>query len=596
MTRVIVIGGGVGGLTAAHELAERGFEVHVYEARGAWGGKARSQPVPNTGTEGRRDLPGEHGFRFYPRFYRHVIDTMSRIRLTSGETVADQLRQTPEAAIATINRGTVGRFRRDGLRRASDVIDSLTSLFRDMGFDGPDLALFAMQIFRFLSSSDERRLGQYERLSWWEYLGGPGYSERCQQQLTEIPRMLVAMDSTRGNACTNGVISMQLLLDMALYTEATDRTMGGPTTLMWIEPWIRLLRSFDVRLHAGDACVGLEVEAGRISHARFASGTTVGEPGDQFVLAVPIEVAQRLMTDELCALDPQCARLRAVQVEKLVSWMVGMQFYLYEDVPVARGHLLFPDAPWAITAISQPQFWREALGPFSRAFGGGDVSGLMSVDISEWNKPGTFVKKAAIECTPEEVKQEVWEHLKAGLNGPGRDEQVLTDRMLHSWHLDDDLDYSSGVPAKNTSGLLIHPAGSWASRPEAASTIPNLAFAADYVRTHTDLASMETANEAARRATNAILERERSSAPRAGVWPLEEPPIFAPWRRLDAELYRAGQPHIFEVVGIREAFQAAELFRRFSAFARLPQLDMLIGQFKLASAFGNVLTRFFIGR
>lgn len=596
MTRVIVIGGGVAGLTAAHELAERGFEVHVYEARAAWGGKARSQLIPNTGTGGRRDLPGEHGFRFYPRFYKHVIDTMSRIRVASGETVAEQLRQTPEAAIATIKRGTVGRFRRDGLRRTSDIIDSLTSLFRDMGFDGPDLALFGMQIFRFLSSSDERRLGQYEGISWWEYLGGPGYSARCQQQLTEIPRMLVAMDSTRGNACTNGVISMQLLLDLALYTESTDRTMGGPTTLMWIDPWIELLESLGVRLHGGETCVGLEVESGRIARARFASGAIAGEPGDQFVLAVPIEVARRLMTDELCALDPQCVRLRDVEVGSVVSWMAGMQFYLYEDVPVARGHLLFPDAPWAITAISQPQFWRDALGPFSRAFGGGDVSGLISVDISEWNTLGTFVRKKAIECTPEEVQHEVWEHLKAGLNGPGRDQQLLSDRMLHSWHLDDDLDYSSGLPPKNTSGLLIHPAGSWANRPEAASRIPNLTFAADYVRTHTDLASMEGACEAARRATNAILDRERSVAARAGVWPLEEPPIFAPWRRLDAELYRAGRPHIFEVVGIKEAFQAADLFRRFSAFAGFGQLDMLIGQFKLASAFGSALTRFFVGR
>ena len=78
MAKVIVIGGGIGGLTAAHELAERGFEVHVFERLAAWGGKARSQPVPETGTGGRRDLPGEHGFRFYPRFYRHVVDTMAR--------------------------------------------------------------------------------------------------------------------------------------------------------------------------------------------------------------------------------------------------------------------------------------------------------------------------------------------------------------------------------------------------------------------------------------------------------------------------------------------------------------------------------------
>ena len=50
MPSVIVIGGGVAGLTAAHELVERGFTVNVYETRPDWGGKARSQPVPGSAT------------------------------------------------------------------------------------------------------------------------------------------------------------------------------------------------------------------------------------------------------------------------------------------------------------------------------------------------------------------------------------------------------------------------------------------------------------------------------------------------------------------------------------------------------------------
>src|ERR687891_1064650 len=77
--RVAILGGGVAGLTAAHELAERGFEVVVLEARDIPGGKARSLPVPGSGTGGRADLPAEHGFRFFPGFYRHRPDTMARI-------------------------------------------------------------------------------------------------------------------------------------------------------------------------------------------------------------------------------------------------------------------------------------------------------------------------------------------------------------------------------------------------------------------------------------------------------------------------------------------------------------------------------------
>src|SRR5205085_2138500 len=76
--RVAVLGGGMAGLAAAHELIERGFTVTVYEPT-ALGGKARSIPVPGTATGGRRDLPGEHGFRFFPGFYHHVPDSMRRI-------------------------------------------------------------------------------------------------------------------------------------------------------------------------------------------------------------------------------------------------------------------------------------------------------------------------------------------------------------------------------------------------------------------------------------------------------------------------------------------------------------------------------------
>ncbi len=70
-----MLGGGVAGLTAAHERAERGFRVIVVEPK-ALGGKARSIPVPGSGSGGRGDLPGEQGFRFFPGFYKNIPDTM----------------------------------------------------------------------------------------------------------------------------------------------------------------------------------------------------------------------------------------------------------------------------------------------------------------------------------------------------------------------------------------------------------------------------------------------------------------------------------------------------------------------------------------
>jgi uncharacterized protein with NAD-binding domain and iron-sulfur cluster len=91
LARVVVLGGGVAGLTVAHELAERGFSVDVIEKRDVPGGKARSTEVPRSATGDRQLLPGEHGFRFFPGFYRHLPDTFARIPDGAGKTVLDHL-------------------------------------------------------------------------------------------------------------------------------------------------------------------------------------------------------------------------------------------------------------------------------------------------------------------------------------------------------------------------------------------------------------------------------------------------------------------------------------------------------------------------
>ena len=64
---VVVLGGGIGGLTAAHEMAERGFEVRVFESKPFFGGKARSIPVPNSAVDGRKLLPGGVRSRLFAR-------------------------------------------------------------------------------------------------------------------------------------------------------------------------------------------------------------------------------------------------------------------------------------------------------------------------------------------------------------------------------------------------------------------------------------------------------------------------------------------------------------------------------------------------
>src|SRR5450631_2958149 len=110
--RVAIVGGGVAGLTAAHELIERGFTVDVYERRRIFGGKASSRRVPSSGPAAASavGLPGEHGFRFFPGWYQHLFATMKdipyqdRTTLYQGATVADNLVQVRTNRLAWLGR------------------------------------------------------------------------------------------------------------------------------------------------------------------------------------------------------------------------------------------------------------------------------------------------------------------------------------------------------------------------------------------------------------------------------------------------------------------------------------------------------------
>jgi uncharacterized protein with NAD-binding domain and iron-sulfur cluster len=221
----------------------------------------------------------------------------------------------------------------------------------------------------------------------------------------------------------------------------------------------------------------------------------------------------------------RAAEPRLEGLDRLVTrWMNGVLFYLDRDVPLVNGHAIYIDSEWSLTSISQKQFW-PAVDLARR--GDGRTRGILSIDVSEWQRPGRRTGKVAQLCSREEIFDEVWgqleDHLDDALDGV-----TVVDRFL-----DPSIVFPNPTGAANLEPLLVNTPGSWADRPDAATRIPNLFLASDYVRTHTDLATMEAANEAARRAVNAILDATRSPARRCDVWRPSEPRAFAAARALD---------------------------------------------------------------
>lgn len=547
--RVAVFGGGMAGLTAAHELAERGFEVTVYEPT-ALGGKARSITSPGTGAGGRGDLPGEHGFRFFPGFYQHIPDTMHRIPFAGNANgVFDNLVAAGGFRLAMPGNEDLAMPAPGSPSTRWEMYDletlrnSLTAMFA-VGTSIPphELAVFVEKLVLFLTSSLERRNGEWEHITWSQTLEVEGKSQAYRDfVVSALTRQLVAARPDLASTRTIGQIGQAFVLNGAGVVPGyghLDRVLSAPTNEAWIDPWAKLLRGMNVRFEMGSRLVGLDVGGGAITGAQVvdASGNRSAVEADWYISAMPVERVVDLLTPQLISADPRLELLRNL----IVDWMVGIQYFMRTKNELADGHVAFLGSPWALTSINQAQFWR---GDFAAKYGDGSVKDVLSVDISDWDTPGILYGKPARACSRDEIAAETWAQMKACVNDGSK--AMLADEDVAHWFLDPGVAWDDNLGANtNATPLLVNTVGSLASRPDARTAIPNLFLAGDYVRTDIDLATMESANESGRAAVNALLDAADSPAQPCRMYKLHEPPELAPLRKIDADRYAAGLPHI----------------------------------------------------
>ncbi|MBV8807249.1 MAG: FAD-dependent oxidoreductase [Acidobacteriaceae bacterium] len=532
--RVAVLGGGVAGLSAAHELIERGFEVCVYERNQVFGGKARSLAVPNTGTGGRKDLPGEHGFRFFPAFYRHLPDTMMRIPYPGNVSVFNDLVHATRIHVARAGKPPLILTARIP-QNIEDWAVSFKEVFSGIGVPDDEVLFFIDRLFVLLTSCPERRIAEYEKIPWWTFIGAGQRSLAYQTLLGKgLTRSLVAVRAQEGSTRTVGYTLLQLLFGLLTYG-GFDRLLDGPTSDVWLSPWVAYLGERGVQFFNGTLIKSfLASDSGIKSVKAEVAGQSTDVTADYYISALPVEVMTGLVDAPLKSLAPSLSNLNNIQT----AWMNGIQFYLKQDVPLEYGHSLYADSPWALTSISQRQFWKQAS---LAEFGDGTLGGILSADISDWETPGIVYGKPAMKCSADEVEKETWEQIKVHLNVGGT--EVLRDDNLLSWFLDPDVQFPNPTAVTNLEPLMINTSNSLQYRPQAQTEIPNLFLASDYVQTYTDVACMEAANEAARRAVNALLEASKSTEARAAVWPLTEPDAFQPLIEYDRVRFRLGLPH-----------------------------------------------------
>jgi uncharacterized protein with NAD-binding domain and iron-sulfur cluster len=605
--KVVVIGGGVAGLTAAHELQERGFEVVVYERNKVLGGKARSFGVPDTCPEKAiQGLPAEHGFRFFPGFYRHLTNTLSRIPCPeSGQGnryVVDNLINVPRCAYAQ-HHMPFFQFPTHLPKTLRGWTDLLAEMFGHpaLGVLLNEAAFAALKLVNALTMCHERREAELDGQSWWNYMRADEMSPQYRSVIVNgLTQNFVAMDARMSS--TKSVINVlaRLLDDFMRGGVTMDRILNGPTSEVWIDPWVHYLETsrsgqIPVVFHseqpvhslvfdeAKSRVAGIRLrrkvprgqdegdeEDDSMPHAR--GDQPIESDADYFIAAVPVESMQRIIHHSPSAIRVQAPSLTNLYRDVLqTNWMSGVMYYLKEDVTMGTGHVVFLDSEWALTSISQNQFWRKKVDSYAY----GKVSGILSVIISDWFTSSRGVTAQQTD-NPKELADETLRQIREHL--PERIRTNLEQRVV-GFYLDPALEYRMAGPMparefasrkarlrawartqppirkgmdptpeefveRNLEPLFINTVDSWDARPSArVPEIDNLFLASDYVKTSTDLATMEGANEAARQAVNGILDVSKSRQLGCRIFGFDEPAFFAPFRAIDKLMYDRGFPH-----------------------------------------------------
>ncbi len=404
-----------------------------------------------------------------------------------------------------------------------------------------EAAFFARQLSIYFTSSDERRFGQWEHMSWWDFVQADRMSDEYRAIANFIPRA-VALRPRLSSSRSVGNYWELVVNDLAGLGNhgPQDGVMNAPTNEAFITPWADYLGSLGVNFWF-QSVEALELSRGRIVSAlvRSADGTFSTVEADWFVCAMPMEYARQLWTPAILNADPRLEAMNRLQT----AWVNGVQFYLRRPVSVVRGHIICVDSPWSVVFLTQAQFWNR---DFPGTYGDGSVADCLSAYVAEFDQPGIVFGKTARECTPAEFVREVWMQIKAHVEDTGK--SYFPNDILQSWFIDPGLFLPGVGPlATNQDAHFLNSVSSWDDRPGATTAIPNLFLGADYVKTDFDVATMEAANEAGRAAANAVLAASGSRSTSVQVFPRYRPPEFAAARLLDAQLYRSGLPNALDV-------------------------------------------------
>ena len=326
---VLIVGGGIAGLTVAYELSRSGqFDITVCEQNPEMGGKARSLRTAH-------EQPTEHAMRVLLASYTCLFRIMEELKNEDGTSLMDNLRYPNFSFRDGANEYKMSAEYTGFFRYASDALGMVRFFLRSKVPLG-EMLIFLFRVGRIIWSTPSQVNARMGRVSFEEYMDSADRSPAFRGTLLRVSEMLVAAKRTASAALVARLV-LEWFVGPFLHSPFRRRgfaSLDGPTSERLIDPWVEHLKQKGVKFRLDTRITSLTEEAREITGVFTNSGEKL--TADYYCLCLPHLALDSLIQGRLQRFVPTLSELTRFGEE----WSAGQAAAILL-VAISHGGVMF---------------------------------------------------------------------------------------------------------------------------------------------------------------------------------------------------------------------------------------------------------------
>ena len=378
MYDIIIFGGGLSGLTLAHELIKKKFKILIIEKDNDLGGMARSETNKNL-------FPSEHSWRGYAPFYKNTFQLMKEIPYYDTN-VFNNLSIPIEFYLLYDK-----EYNYKTLLSIKDIII--------IYYIAINYLLSDIRREYYYSYNIEPFLKKYLTKDGYNYvinfIGGPGYgmnkNELSMGHLFHFPVISqINKEKHTHRHSSDGH-------EYEHHYDENWHVMNGPTSDVWIEPWVKYLKEKGVDIWTNTELIKINHKKDHISFVEVKQNGIIYQlKAKEYILSInPFNTVDILRKSKMQGLYNNFKSLTDNTKSKQISFRIGINKEIM--YPINNIAFVMVDSEFKITWYPQEKHWKHKPG----------MKSLWSGTIVDFEEKGNLFNKNAEHLDNEELKKEI---------------------------------------------------------------------------------------------------------------------------------------------------------------------------------------------